>query len=234
MPFEAVSRLKAFARCFVERPLKLFYLILLTNVAIFAVTSLLPQVKGSLVLSLATPQGILTAIFVHRDLGHLTGNLIGAAYSVFLILCLSWTFMGTGKALGLFERMLAVAFVSAIVANLAEYSLLLLLQWHDYASAGFSGVVYALMGCYIQLLFWVLKSPTVRKNRLFLTLVVLQLGLFVGYIVLFPTEFAGVGPGGNALNHIISFLTAYFVTMIYLNRDSYLGALRHLTTKAPR
>jgi len=234
MPSGAASRLKSFARCFVGRPLKLFYLVLLMNVIVFAATYLLPQVKDSLVLSLATPQGILTAIFVHKDLGHLTVNLIGAAYSVFIIMCLSWTFMGTEKALRLFERMLAIALVSAIVANLAEYSLLSLFQWHDYASAGFSGVVYAFMGCYIQLLFWILKSPTVRKNRPFIILVVLQLGLLVGYIVLFPTEFAGVGPGVNAFNHAISFLTAYFVTMLYFNRDSILGGLRHLNTKAPR
>jgi membrane associated rhomboid family serine protease len=186
---------------------------------VFAVGPAFPHLDDLLKSSASTPWGIMTSIFLHANLSHLSANMIGL-----------W--LWTGYVIlpdGLLNReqikqrlkwFLPIVLGSAIAANL-----LWLLFVPDGNSRGSSGLVFAISGVALgyslmNLLkivqgFKVLNQQFPRR-RLISALIsnLSTVGMFLVLIIFFTGYFLAVGPGVNSFAHGVAFLITFFYIMV--------------------
>lgn len=126
------------------RPLaKATVIFLVSNVAVFAILSLRPDLVGWLWLSADRPWGIVTSAFTHVDLDHIFGNVEGFMLSVLLFLTINLVYNRRARR-RVSTHFLLLIFVAGIGANLLEYPLALSRPGDH--SWGASGVVYGALG----------------------------------------------------------------------------------------
>lgn len=183
---------------------------------VFLAVSYAPDLTHTLYLSTDTPWGIVTSIFLHGNLTHLSNNIL--AFWV-------WTgcviFLGSLLSMEEIKRRLKsfipIVFGAAIVANV----IWVIVSKPGFNSQGASGLVFAVLGTAIGFLFLILGNVTSRLKDSQITkrrkvgasvLIILSLLPFLVLIGFYPNLFLGVAPGVNAFVHGTAFLIGFLST----------------------
>ncbi|MFH1821523.1 MAG: rhomboid family intramembrane serine protease [Methanobacteriota archaeon] len=116
---------------------------LATNILVFLVLSVRPDLVEWLRLSADRPWGIVTSAFTHVDFYHIANNVEGFILAALLFLSIN---LSSRRAVRrrVSRQFLLLVFVAGIGANLLEYPLALASPWD--ASWGASGIVYGALG----------------------------------------------------------------------------------------
>ncbi len=116
---------------------------LATNIPVFLILSVRPDLIEWLWMSADRPWGIVTSAFTHQAADHILSNVIGYAIAVFFFVVSNQVLARRGRR-GASRRFLWVIFIAGIGANLIEYPLALANP--SDRSWGASGVVYGALG----------------------------------------------------------------------------------------
>jgi len=203
------------------RPLVIFGTVCVVMSAVFYVGQLGPGPKEFIDTWLRAyptkPWTIVTAMFVHFEIGHFLANLVGLLGFLGLFVLANWSFeLMAGRRVSF---PLSVIFGSATVANLVNVKIIPA-PLPGSSPFGASGIVYGLIGTTIGLalvnsfwyvrLLWTSEKPTrLIRVLFFINLLLSSLLLFL----LYPAVFFGLGVS-NALGHVVSFLGGLLVAML--------------------
>jgi len=224
------------------RPLaKAAVIFLVSNVSIFAVLSLWPDLVEWLWLSADRPWGIITSAFTHVDLDHILGNIDGFVLSILLFLTIN--LVNTKRIRRrVSTQFLLLIFIAGIGANLLEYPLALA-NPRDH-SWGASGVVYGAMGVVFASALGALpvhlgiiakdrrrRASKSKKRRLFRfdrryfrtfpSLLAFSLVISILLMLVFDSGgFLNVAPGVDVFAHGVGFLLGFlgFNIMQFMDR----------------
>ncbi|MEM3452105.1 MAG: rhomboid family intramembrane serine protease [Candidatus Hadarchaeum sp.] len=126
------------------RPVLEALVIFLTlNFGVFVVLSFWPHLLGWLWLSADRPWGIVTSVFSHVDLDHISSNIVGFVFAAVLFVLINLNKSEKTRR-RLSSRFLLLVFVAGFAANLLQYPFLLAKLGKS--SYGASGIVYGSLG----------------------------------------------------------------------------------------
>jgi membrane associated rhomboid family serine protease len=193
-----------------------YIMVLLISVLVYAVFSIYPSVNSMLEDSISTPWGIVTSIFAHSSLDHITLNMAALFVFVLLFAFCNCTFPSQDKR-KTESFFLVSSFGSAIVANV------LWLFVTSNPSVGASGLVYATEGNLlgfslfngVQLLYF---SKLKAQKPATVFVVIMNLLVFVLFsiqILLNSAAFLSVGQGVNIIAQGVSFLLCFLVSILW-------------------
>ena len=149
---------------------------------------------------MTTPWGIITSIFVHKDLKHFISNMGSLLFTTILFICINLNLNEHDKKRRS-SFYFKVVFLSAILANLGW----LLLQPNNVLN-GSSGAAYSSFG--IMFGFTLINSISgfkkdvfrkFRQNNVYV-INIFTLVIIFFHIVLQPNEFIAEGTGAQLLN----------------------------------
>jgi membrane associated rhomboid family serine protease len=193
-----------------------YLIVLIVSVTIFWVSHFYSNINNILSASRATPWGIITSIFAHSSISHLTFNMGSLFLFIFLFTFCNSTFcLQTKRKIENF--FLGSIFVSAIISNVLWIILA------SNGSVGASGLVYAVEG--VLLGFSLINSLQIRNFSRFRvqsisTKCLVFFNILVGFVIIFqiflsPDGFLNVGQGVNTIAHGVSFLLGLFASFIW-------------------
>lgn len=201
----------AFRRVFL-----IYIMVLLISGLVYAVFLVYPNLNSMLEDSRSTPWGIVTSIFAHSSLGHITLNMSVLLVFVFLFAFCNCTFPSQDKR-KIESFFLVSSFGSAIIANV------LWLFVTNNPSVGASGLVYATEGNLLgfslfnglQFLYFY-KLKVQKPTTVFIVIMnLLVFALFAYQIFLNPAIFLSIGQGVNIIAHGVSFLLCFFISILW-------------------
>ncbi len=196
-----------------------FSLVLIASSLLFVLTSFDPSLYDLLSASRKTPWGVVTSIFVHYNLLHITGNIVLLFAFLLLFTELHKNVLSSQKHKGSFFFAWNI-FLSGILANI------LFILISSGSAAGASGVVFAsegvTMGFALQLAFPPkLNWDAIRKHFLDKETRRASVGglaifsiLFV-FLLAFPKDFLAAAPGVNVFVHFAGFYISFASVVIY-------------------
>jgi membrane associated rhomboid family serine protease len=195
-----------------KRVFLVYFLILATCVIVFGILQTYPNLENTLSASRTTPWGIITAIFTHSNLSHLTNNMVFLFLFMFLFALCGSTFSPQSKRkIEIF--FLVSTFVFAVLANILWIALT------PNRSIGASGLVYAIEGSLVyfslynglQLLnFSKFKAQSLSTKYIVILNILACLSVLI-QIALSPAIFLNVGQNINSFAHGSSFLLGFFI-----------------------
>ena len=215
-----------------------FTLFSLLNLTLFLLISLYPPLLEGLWLSTDRPWGIVTSMFVHRELDHLASNLL--FFTIWSALFVTVNLLSDTEARKRSSRFfLWAVFLAGIATNAIEFFAWGLAGVPD-NSLGASGVVYAGMGVLLAYALYNLPSNLIalrrvaatrrrkpRKIRLRLKFALKFEKIFlvamvsIGVVVIFlsqlvqdPGIFFSAGPEVDVLAHELGFLFGFLPAML--------------------
>jgi membrane associated rhomboid family serine protease len=196
-----------------KRVFLVYSLILVTCVLVFGILHVYPNLENTLSVSRSTPWGIITAIFTHSNLSHLTNNLALLFFFMFFFALCSSTFNLQSKR-KIETFFLVSIFVFAVLANILGIVLT------PNRSIGASGLVYAVEGSLasfslyngLQLLnFSRFKTQSISTKYIVFLNILACLSVLI-QIVQSPAIFLNVGQNINSTAHASSFLLGFFIS----------------------
>lgn len=198
-----------------KRILLVYGMVLIISAIFFVVFLNYPSLNTILGDSRSTPWGIVTSIFAHWDLGHITLNMAALFGMMFLFAFCNCISKNRKRIESFF---LASSFISAIISNI------IWLLATSNVSAGASGLVYAtegnLLGFSLVNGLQVIDFSKLKKQNLFAVyLVVANLIVSIAITIQILTDaasFLGVGQGVNIIAHSFSFLQCFCASLVWL------------------
>lgn len=175
------------------------------------ITSFFPFIKEIMSLSWRTPWGVITSIFIHRDIEHFLLNF--QAIVTFLIFYILLNILNKGIKIDHLPFYFC-PLISAILANLCS-----LLMFPEYASLGASGVSSAMESYDFALALTYLitnfkgKEPDKYAN-LFNAFII----LYIFLDILFSPSYSR-NPNYNAFVHWISFFVNFIIVAIIFSEE---------------
>jgi membrane associated rhomboid family serine protease len=211
----------AFRRIFLT-----YIVVLLISGLVYAVFSVYPSINSILEDSRSTPWGIVTSIFAHSSLGHITLNMSVLLVFVFLFAFCNCTFPSQDKR-KIESFFLVSSFGSAMVSNV------LWLLVTSNSSVGASGLVYAAEGNLLgfslanglQFLYFS-KLKAQKPSIVFIVIMNLLIFVLFAYqIFLNPAIFLSIGQGINIIAHGVSFLLCFFISILWYRLSGKVSVL---------
>jgi membrane associated rhomboid family serine protease len=183
---------------------------------VYAVFSVYSNINSVLEDSRSTPWGIVTSIFAHSSLDHITLNMSVLFVFVFLFAFCNCTFPSQDKR-KIEAFFLVSSFGSAIIANA------LWLFVRNNPSVGASGLVYATEGNLLGFslangwqLFYFSKLKAQKPSIVLIVIMNLLVFVLFSYrIFLEPSIFLSVGQGVNIIAHGVSFLLCFSISILW-------------------
>lgn len=188
-----------------------FLVVLILSVAIYGLSLVNPLIIDIFVASPRTPWGVVTSLFTHLEIQHLTLNLT-ALFGYFAIFITSNIFLSSEEIERRIRFFLLTIFIMSITSNLTW-----IILRPDINTTGASGLVFASEGAITAFaLINSFRLIDIRKHdlkgqKLLLAIYLYNFALFVFlflYIILAPPLFLNVAPGVNAFVHGIAFYTS--------------------------
>jgi len=195
-----------------------FLVVLILSVTIYGVSLINPWLSDIFVASSRTPWGIITSLFTHLELQHLTSNLT-ALFVYFVIFVTSNILLSMEEIERRVRFFLLTIFIMAIMSNLVW-----IILRPDTNTTGASGLVFASEGVVTG--FALLNSLRLidigkydsKRQKLLLAIYIYNLAIFLFLflqIVLAPSLFLNVAPGVNAFVHGIAFYISFLAVMLF-------------------
>jgi len=194
-----------------------FLVVLILSVTIYGVSLINPRLNDILVASPRTPWGIVTSLFTHLGIQHLTLNM-AALFGYFAIFITSNIFLSSEESKRRVRFFILIIFVMAIISNLAW-----IILRPDINTTGASGLAFASEGAVTA--FALINSfrlvdigkYDLKRQKSLLAIYLYNLAFFVFlflYIILAPPLFLSVAPGVNAFVHGIAFYTSLVAVIL--------------------
>jgi membrane associated rhomboid family serine protease len=159
----------------------------------------LPQTATNLMASSQNILGVVTSIFVHKDVTHLGVNML-IAFSALLFYSLASSISGIRNE----SFTIVTIWISAILANLAY-----VLIYPNSRVGGSSGLVSAFLASIATFAYINAWTQTVQRHRIVQSLIGTY--LFAVFIVLN----LNTSPDTNVIVHLLSFFIAVFLVMTF-------------------
>jgi membrane associated rhomboid family serine protease len=209
------------------------------SIIVFFATLINPNLYPLLSLSINTPWGVITSIFLHADLWHLVSNLVFLwVWLLYLFIALRISLLdevGIRKRLKFF---VVVIFVAAIVVNIILVIVWVFLAFSGSSTRGSSGLVYAVIGVtfgfYVMNMLNIWRGLNVQSQQITKRKKVVYLLLNTFMVIFFlilvsqSSSFLSVGPGVNVFAHSICFLIGFFAVMM---REEHLPGITTVIRK---
>lgn len=191
-----------------------------------------PDLTHALYLSTDTPWGIVTSIFLHGDLAHLSGNIL------FLWLWTGYVIFQDGllsmeEIRRRLKSFIPIVFGAAIVANV----IWLIASRPGSNSQGASGLVFAVLGTAVGFLLMNirnvtsrLKDPQITKRRRVGALIsnLTPLAFLLVLIVFYTDLFLVIAQGVNVFVHGTAFLIGLFAVWL---RELFIPLMQHTISR---
>lgn len=202
--------------------LPFFVIVFGLSTGIFIITSRFPQIIEFLSASPRTPWGIVTSLFTHLNMTHLSTNM----YSLFLF---SLSILVSNVFLPQEELEKRLLFVIPLVLTVpVVLNIVWIILNPRIASLGSSGIVYTLIGAFVGYsilnsleLFRIDKYSQIDRNliKVFSVLNLLFSFMYLLIVIYNPQNFLGSARGTNIFIHVWAF---YSGTVAVLLRATYI------------
>jgi len=185
---------------------------------VFLATLYKPDLTHTLYLSVDTPWGIVTSIFLHKDLAHLSVNLLFLWFWTIYVIFPD-SLLSREERRGRLRIFVPTVFGAAIVANI----IWVIISSPGYNTQGSSGLVFAVLGTAVGFLLVNMmnvvsrfKALQITKRRKVNALMsnIIPLAFFLMLIVFYTDLFLVVAPGVNVFVHGTAFLIGFFVMLM--------------------
>jgi len=194
-----------------------FFVVLILSIIIYGASLTNPALSDIFVASPRTSWGIVTSIFTHLGIQHLTLNLT-ALFGYFAIFVTSNIFLPNKESERRVRFFLLTIFIMSIISNLVWMFLM-----PNINTTGASGLVFAsegaVMGFALLNSFRLIDIGNYRSKRQkwLLAIYIYNLAVFVFlflYIILAPSLFLSVAPGVNVFVHGIAFYMNFVAVIL--------------------
>ena len=195
-----------------------FVLMLLACSSLFVCSLVYPGLNDVLAASGRTPWGIVTSLFVHDGIEHLSFNMI-SLFVFSLVFASSNSFLSETEKKRRIHFFFIVSFSAAILSNLLWITLI-----PQIGTIGASGTVYASEGVMmgfcmmnsLNMLDWAKYKTKGKYPRLVIAFNLLVLISLLLQILFSAGTFLNVGAGVNAAVHGLAFLFSFFLAAFWI------------------